>query len=85
MTFERPSILLADNDKDSQKTFRSFFERRGWNCTIVSNKESLEEELERAWYDIVIADTEMPGVTPLALLDEVFRKKPSMSMNRLNV
>lgn len=80
MSFERPSILLADNDASSQNAFRTFFERRGWNCTVVSDVAGLGHELERSGYDIVIADSEMPGLSPLLLLGDVFRKKPSQAL-----
>lgn len=80
MSFERPSILLADTDGDSQSMFRAFFERRGWDCTIVSDVERFGHELEHSGYDIVIADSAMPGLSPMLLLGEVFRRRPSQAL-----
>jgi DNA-binding response OmpR family regulator len=80
MSATRPAVLLADTEKVSQEMFRSFFEKRGWNCTVVADVEDFGHELERAGYDIVIADSEMPGLSPMLLLGEIFRKRPSQAL-----
>jgi anti-sigma regulatory factor (Ser/Thr protein kinase)/FixJ family two-component response regulator len=80
MTFERPAVLLADTDGSSREMFRSFFSRRGWNCTVVTDVGEFGTALDHAGFDIVIADSEMPGLTPLLLLGEVFRKRPSQAL-----
>lgn len=80
MAFERPAILLADTDQTSREMFRSFFTRRGWDCTAVADVDEFGSALEHAGFDIVIADSGMPGLTPLLLLGEVFRRRPSQAL-----
>jgi DNA-binding response OmpR family regulator len=80
MSVARPAVLLADAEKVSQDMLRSFFERRGWDCTVVADVTKFGDELERTGYDIVIADAAMPGLNPMLLLGEVFKKRPSQAL-----
>lgn len=80
MSLSRPAILLADTEENSQQMFRTFFEKRGWDCTVVADVNDFGNELERSGYDIVIADSAMPGLSPMFLLGEIFRKKPSQAL-----
>jgi anti-sigma regulatory factor (Ser/Thr protein kinase) len=47
---------------------------------MVSDVECFGRELEHSGYDIVIADSAMPGLSPLLLLGEVFRHRPSQAL-----
>lgn len=80
MNCSRPTILLADNDAHSQQAFRAFFERRGWECKIAADAEDFRHEIERSGYDMVIADSSMPGLSPVLLLGELYRKKPQQAL-----
>lgn len=80
MDFFRPHILLADSDAESQKVFRSFFERRGWDFEVVPDAGHLGEALQGALYDIVIADAAMPGLSPTLLLGKVFQRRPAQAL-----
>jgi anti-sigma regulatory factor (Ser/Thr protein kinase) len=73
-------ILLADGDMESRTAFQSFFERRGWGCTVAADAEDFRHEIERNGYDMVIADSDMPGLSSVLLLGELYRKKPSQAL-----
>ena len=80
MSLERPAILLADTDQKSRDAFHAFFRRRGWECTVVTSVDGFGKAVEEAGFDIVIADSAMPGLDPMLLLGQVFRKKPSQTL-----
>lgn len=80
MMASRPHILLADEDTQSQRTFREFFERKGWNVEIAPTLRDFEHALGRGSYDIIIADAHMPGLGPRELLGESFKKQQSQML-----
>jgi DNA-binding response OmpR family regulator len=80
MESSRPNILLADGDAESQRVFRSFFERRGWDLAVVPDACHLGEALQGESYDIVIADAGMPGLSPNLLLGQVYQKRPAQAL-----
>lgn len=80
MDLFRPNILLADGDAESQRIFRSFFERRGWDIAIAPDAGHLGEALQGDFYDIVIADARMPGLSPNLLLGQAFQKRPAQAL-----
>ena len=75
-----PNILLADGDASSRETLGSFFERHGWLYDVVVEPSLLDSALDKARYDIVIADVALPGVDSPALLRGILEKHPTQAI-----
>jgi DNA-binding response OmpR family regulator len=81
MTPYRPNILVADNDEATRRDLSAFFSRKGWDCNVVCDVEQFGRELSaEAEYDLVIADPDLPGLDLMALVMDVFRRKPSQAL-----
>ncbi len=54
------NILIADDIFSNQLLIKSILENVGYECKVVSNGKKLIKEFEKADYDIILTDIEMP-------------------------
>jgi DNA-binding response OmpR family regulator len=76
----QPSILLADSDDSRRETLSSFCKKKGWGCRTVSDIDQFQSYLQSETFDLVIADADMPGLSPMILIGQACRKRPSQSL-----
>jgi DNA-binding response OmpR family regulator len=76
----QPSILLADSDERRRETLSSFCKKKGWGCRAVSDVTQFQSYLQNESFDLVIADADMPGLSPMILIGQASRKRPSQSL-----
>ncbi|HEU0032606.1 MAG TPA: response regulator [Kofleriaceae bacterium] len=77
----RPRILLAEDDAVMRRMVATTLERDGFDVTEVHDGAELLARLEQSWMypgadreiDLVISDVRMPGLTGLAVLEELRR------------
>ena len=57
-----PRILVAEDNEDNQLLIELLLRRKGVDVTIVGNGEEALKHLDRARFDLVLMDLEMPGM-----------------------
>lgn len=67
-------ILIADDSPVNQKVTASMLKKMGYNPQVVSNGEEAIRELERAKYDLVFLDVQMPVMDGYAAAREIRRR-----------
>ena len=76
----RPRVLVIDDESTIRAALHRFFKRRDW---IFDEAEDGERGLEKllapdADYTAVISDLRMPGMSGVALHDEVAKRRPEL-------
>ena len=75
---QRYNILWADDEIDLLKPHILFLKDRGYDTTPVTSGADAIEEVEKAYYDLVFLDENMPGMTGLETLSYIKNKKPNL-------
>jgi signal transduction histidine kinase/ActR/RegA family two-component response regulator len=57
-----PRILVAEDNEDNQLLIELLLKKKGVDVTIVGNGEEALRQLDRAQFDLVLMDLEMPGM-----------------------
>ncbi len=68
-------ILLADDSQHAQRDGSRILTELGYEVVAVNNGASALQELDQAPFDLVIADTSMPGLTGLEVCERI-RQRP---------
>jgi DNA-binding NtrC family response regulator len=76
----KPSVLVIDDESTIRAALRRFFKRRDW---VFDEAEDGERGLEKlltpgADYTAIISDLRMPGMSGMALHDEIARQRPEL-------
>ncbi len=69
------SILLADDSQHAQRDGSRILSELGYEVVTVSNGSAALQQLEDRPFDLVIADTSMPGLTGLEVCQRI-RERP---------
>ncbi len=69
------SILLADDSQHAQRDGSRILSELGYEVVTVSNGSAALQQLEDRSFDLVIADTSMPGLTGLEVCQRI-RERP---------
>ena len=75
---KRARILIADDERSFVKATRELLRREGYVCDAAHDAREALATLDRASYDVMLADLKMPGNRSLELLEESARRFPSM-------
>ncbi|MEA3503623.1 MAG: response regulator, partial [Bacteroidota bacterium] len=67
-------ILVAENNRTNQKVINRILNKLGYNPTIISNGKKALEELEKAHYDIILMDLQMPIMNGLEATNEIRKR-----------
>lgn len=68
-------ILLADDSQHAQRDGSRILSELGYEVVTVNNGAAALQRLEEAAFDLVIADTSMPGLTGLEVCERI-RQRP---------
>lgn len=74
--WEKPRILLVDDDGPIRTSLRIFFEAEGYEFLGVESAEKGLEEVGRRRYDVIIADYRLPGMDGLEFLRTIKETHP---------
>ena len=73
-------ILLADDDKGALDLVRRALETDGHTVTTAEDGTEAFACLERASFDVLVTDVQMPGLDGIALADKALTLAPGMRL-----
>lgn len=68
-------ILLADDSQHAQRDGSRILSELGYEVVTVNNGAAALQELEQSAFDLVVADTSMPGLTGIEICERI-RQRP---------
>jgi two-component system response regulator AtoC len=74
------SILVVDDDPAMRHLLSVILTDHGWEARAVAAAQDALKELEARDFDLVLTDVRMPGMDGLALLREVQRLRPELTV-----
>ncbi len=74
------SILVVDDDPAMRHLLSVILTDHGWEARAVSSGQDALKELEARDHDLLLTDVRMPGMDGLALLREVQRLRPDLTV-----
>ncbi len=67
---EKPKILVVDDEEDILNILKFFLEREGYEVDTTLNGEEAIKKIEKNYYNIVLTDLRMPGISGVVLLEK---------------
>jgi two-component system response regulator AtoC len=74
------SILVVDDDPAMRHLLSVILTDNGWEARAVAAADEALRELDARDYDLVLTDVRMPGMDGLALLREIQRLRPDLTV-----
>jgi two-component system response regulator AtoC len=74
------TILVVDDDPAMRHVLSVILTDHGWEARAVAAAQDALRELEARDYDLVLTDVRMPGMDGLALLREIQRLRPELTV-----
>jgi two-component system response regulator AtoC len=74
------SILVVDDDPAMRHLLSVILTDHGWEARAVAAAQDALKELEARDFDLVLTDVRMPGMDGLALLREIQRLRPELTV-----
>jgi CheY-like chemotaxis protein len=84
MIFERPSLLITDDDRDFRETLRGVFEPRGCRTLLAGDGEEALDILGREEVHLLLLDMHMPrlsGLETMRLVKQLRTPLPCILMS----
>jgi DNA-binding NtrC family response regulator len=72
----RPRVLVVDDERGARMALEVPLRLSGFNVTAVSNAQSAIELGEKEFFDVLLTDVYMPGISGLKLVREFRRLSP---------
>ena len=73
---DKPSILVVDDNPDLAQLVRALLEESGMSARIVDSGKAALQELEEAYFDLVLSDVVMPEMDGYELFQAARREAP---------
>ncbi len=77
---KKTNILIVDDEIDLLETLGDIFESKGYNVTMVEDGIKALELLKKKYFDIVLMDLKMPGISGVESFKEVKNLHPSAAI-----
>lgn len=77
---KKTNILIVDDEIDLLETLGDIFESKGYNVTMVEDGNKAIELLRKKYFDIILMDLKMPGISGLDSFREVKNLHPSAAI-----
>ena len=71
-------ILVVDDEPNMLGLFKKVLEKEGYEVVTVSTGEEAVKKLGTEWFDLLISDLKMPGLSGLELLKRVKSLVPAL-------
>lgn len=72
-----PRILVVDDDREFRRSLAKIFRKAGFDIQVAANGNQAAALLNKASFDLLVLDLEIPGKSGLELLREVKLKASS--------
>ncbi|MBI1911693.1 MAG: response regulator [Deltaproteobacteria bacterium] len=77
-SIDRIKIMLVDDDDSVREAVAEILSRRGWDVDAFDNAEKGVEALRNGFYDVVLADINMPGLSGMDFLQQAKENAPEV-------
>ncbi len=77
---KKTNILIVDDEIDLLETLGDIFESKGYNVTMVEDGNKAIELLKKKYFDIILMDLKMPGISGVESFKEVKNLHPSAAI-----
>ncbi|MDH5661408.1 MAG: response regulator [Elusimicrobiota bacterium] len=77
---KKTNILIVDDEIDLLETLGDIFESKGYNVTMVEDGNKAIELLRKKYFDIILMDLKMPGISGVESFKEVKNLHPSAAI-----
>jgi len=77
---KKTNILIVDDEIDLLETLGDIFESKGYNVTMVEDGSKAIELLRKKYFDIILMDLKMPGISGVESFKEVKKLHPSAAI-----
>jgi len=77
---KKTNILIVDDEIDLLETLGDIFESKGYNVTMVEDGNKALELLRKKYFDIILMDLKMPGISGVESFKEVKNLHPSAAI-----
>ncbi|NIM03079.1 response regulator [bacterium] len=77
---KKTNILIVDDEIDLLETLGDIFESKGYNVTMVEDGNKALELLRNKYFDIILMDLKMPGISGVESFKEVKSLHPSAAI-----
>ena len=74
------TVLIVDDDESMRHMLTVILQDRGYEARGVGSAEDALKELEARDYDVVLSDVRMPRMDGIALLKEIHRRQPELTV-----
>ena len=74
----RDRILITDDEENVRSLFKKLLEKEGYEVDCAPSGEDALEKLGQEWFDLVITDLRMPGMSGLELMRRGKMLNPSL-------
>lgn len=71
-------ILVVDDELNMLGLFKKVLEKEGYEVVTVSSGEEAVKKLDTEWFDLLISDLKMPGLSGLELLKKIKSMVPTL-------
>lgn len=77
---KKTNILIVDDEIDLLETLGDIFESKGYNVTMVEDGSKAIELLRKKYFDIILMDLKMPGISGVDSFKEIKSLHPSAAI-----
>jgi len=74
----RPSVLIVDDDAGMVDTLADVFTAKGFDTATAHSGQAAVSMIERAPYDVVLMDIQMPGLNGIQALKAIRMRLPGI-------
>ena len=74
----RDRILITDDEENVRSLFKKLLEKEGYEVDCAPSGEDALEKLGQEWFDLVLTDLRMPGMSGLELMRRGKMLNPSL-------
>jgi len=76
MNFSSQNILIVDDDLQFRVSLRKTFLKEGYNVNTVPDGQEALKVIRNSFYNLIITDQRIPGISGLELLYEIKKISP---------
>jgi len=76
----QPRILIVDDENDTRQVLQELMIKCGYCAAVTTRASEALQKLEKSWFDLVITDVRLPGMSGVELTGRIIEKWPNSSV-----